>query len=354
LRRSHFDHLQPVCPRCLLESRTAGALVLASVYSESDAGIRSGILHCPNDECRQEYPIIDGIPIIVPDVRTYLANNQQHLLRRQDLPADLNGLLGDAIGPGTEFDTTRQHLSIYCWGHYADLDPDEHDEPGALASLLRESWTLSADAMAPALDLGCSVGRSTFELAARTGGLALGMDLNFAMLRVGQEILETGRLCYDRRRIGVVYDERNFVVELPAAQYVDFWACDVLALPLAASTFSTVLALNLFDCVGSPRDLLAVIGGMLKPGGDAVLATPYDWSPTATPAESWIGGHSQRGPNAGAAEPLLRALLTERAHPQSIDGLELTAEIEAAQWRTRLHDRSTVHYQSHVFALRKR
>ena len=298
--------------------------------------------------CRQEFPIIDGIPIVVPDVRSYLHNNQSHIFRRGDFSADLVSLFGDAIGPGTDYDQTRQHLSIYCWGHYADLDPEEHDAPGAMGTLLKECLSLAVDMTGPGLDLGCSVGRSTFELACHIDGPVLGTDLNFAMLQKAQQVLGTGRLSYDRRRVGVVYDERAFPVHMPAAGNVDFWACDALALPFEAKQFGAALALNLFDCVSSPRDLLAVIGGMLRKGASAVIATPYDWSVSATPVEAWIGGHSQRGEHHGAAEPLLRALLTPGGHPQSVEGLVIAVEADDLVWETRLHDRSRVSYVVHV------
>jgi SAM-dependent methyltransferase len=159
---------------------------------------------------------------------------------------------------------------------------------------------------------------------------------------------------YPRRRVGLVYDRRAFAVNLPGSERVDFWACDALALPLAPHTFELVAALNLLDCVSSPRDLLASLGDALAPGGRAVLSTPYDWSPAATPVEAWLGGHSQRGPSGGSAEPVLRALLTPGGHPQSVPSLELIAEAEALPWHVRLHDRSTVCYQVHAVAARAR
>lgn len=354
MRRRHFDALQPICPRCALEGRPASPLELATVLVGTDDIIQEGLLHCGSADCRLEYPIIDGVPIIVADIRSYIANNISQIHRRSELSEEIEGLLGDALGPGSQLDQTRQHLSIYCWGHYADVDPEEprNEAQGSLVDCLAQGFDLPISSVAPALDLGCAVGRTTFELAQRVDGLALGIDLNFAMLQTAQRVLQTGRLNYGRRRLGLVSDRRDFEANLPASAQVDFWACDTLALPFSAGQFGTVLAMNLLDCVASPRDLLAVIRGMLREGGGALISTPYDWSPNATPVEAWIGGHSQRGPDRGAAEPLLRALLTPGAHPLSVDGLEITGEIEDVPWLTRLHDRSTVRYSAHVVSVR--
>lgn len=354
MRRRHFDALEPICPRCALEGRAASPLELAVVLEGSDEFVREGLLHCGSETCRLEYPIIDGVPIIVPDVRGYIANNINQIHRRADLSDEIEGLIGDALGPGSSLDQTRQHLSIYCWGHYGDLDPEEQQDNalGSIVNCLNQGFSLPINPSAPALDLGCSVGRTTFELAQQIDGLTLGIDLNFAMLKTAQNVLQTGRLSYGRRRLGLVSDRREFPVQLPARELVDFWACDTLALPFTAGQFDTVLAMNLLDCVASPIDLLAVMRSMLREGGSALITTPYDWSPNATPVEAWIGGHSQRGPDKGAAEPLLRALLTPGAHPQSVNGLTITGELEDVPWLTRLHERSTVTYSTHLVTVR--
>ncbi len=310
-------------------------------------------MHCGCEDCLLEYPIIDAVPIIVPDVRRYIANNINQIHRRGDLSEEIEGLIGDALGPGSDLDQTRQHLSIYCRGHYGDLDPEEprDDASGSVLHCLEQGFSLPISPSGPALDLGCSVGRTTFEVAQRTDGLALGVDLNFAMLKTAQNVMQTGRLSYGRRRLGLVSDRREFPVQLPARELVDFWACDTLALPFSTGCFGTLLAINLLDCVASPRDLLAVVRSMLQEGGSALISTPYDWSPNATPVEAWIGGHSQRGPDKGAAEPLLRALLTPGAHPQSVKGLTIMGEIQDVPWLTRLHERSTVTYSTHLVAV---
>ena len=359
MRRAHLAAFAPRCP-CCAPAGTPAPLGLASVAAEAGEDVRAGILLCPNAACRHEFPIIDGIPVIVPELARLLAERGIELMLRDDLDPALESLLGDALGPGSWFDALRQTVSTYAWDGWADLDPQETSsgdspKPGAVRRCLARLLELAGDApVALALDLGCGAGRSAFDLAARhPGALVLGIDTGLALLRVARGAAQ-GQVSYPRRRIGLVHDRRDFPVAPAGAERVDFWACDALALPFADGRADLVAALNLLDCVADPRHLLAGMAALLAPGGRLLLATPYDWAARATPPQAWIGGHSQRAPDGGAAEPFLRALLTEGAHPHSVPGLTMLAEDAAFPWHTRLSDRATVRYMSHLLAAVRR
>jgi SAM-dependent methyltransferase len=315
-----------------------------------------GALHCTNPDCQCEYPVLDGIPILVPQVREYVGRNVFHLLARDDLSAEAESLLGDGCGPGSALDAMRLHLSSYAWDHYGDFDPHEppaEPRPGSVVRVL-ERGLAAAGALGtgPVLDAGCSVGRSTFELARRTGGLVLGVDVNFSMLRLAADVLRRGVVRYPRRRVGLVYDRREFAVPFEDRENVDFWACDATALPFADGTFTAAAALNVLDCVASPLELLGALGRVLRPGAPLVLCTPYDWSGGVTPPEAWVGGHSQRSADRGASAPVLRALLTPGGHPASVAGLRLEAEMDDLPWHVRMHERSTMSYRLHLLVAR--
>jgi SAM-dependent methyltransferase/uncharacterized protein YbaR (Trm112 family) len=367
VRRGHFDALRPVCPVCRAENDDGHALRLAHIEKESDGHIVEGALHCSNPNCQREFPIIDGVPVLVGNIRQYVSDQILSIYGRRDLSDFIEGILGDCCGPNSTFDQTRQHLSSYGWDHYGEFDPVETDgdiKPGSACRILEagcelagmdseSAWSRGGGAGAPALDLGCSAGRNTFALAEVSGALTLGVDLHFAKLRTAAGVLRTGKVCYPKRRAGVVYERREFDVRLPRTEAADFWACDASALPFGAGTFGFAAALNLLDCVAAPRDLLVSLGRVLKDGGKVVLSCPYDWSPSATAVESWLGGHSQRGPMRGSAEAVVRTLLTPGAHPGSINILRLVAEREAMPWQVRLHDRSTMVYKAHVMVAEK-
>ena len=361
MRRRHFAAFAPHCPRCAGDNAGRHALILADIRAERDEDVTAGLLHCP--VCLHEYPIIDGIPLILPGLGPLLAERGIDLMLRDDLDPALESLLADAIGPGTWFDVLRQTLSTYGWDGWADLDPHEApaeepqaEEPqaGAVRRCLARLLALAGPAPATrVLDLGCGAGRTAFDLAAHApDALVLGIDAHLGLLRLARGALG-GCVSYPRRRIGLVHDRRSFPVDPPGAARVDFWACDALALPFAPASADLIAALNLLYCVAEPRRLLAGMAEALAPAGRLLLATPYDWSTRATPVQTWIGGHSQRADHRGAPEPFLRALLTEGAHPQSVAGLVLLGEDAGFPWQTRLHDRAAVRYLSHLLAVRR-
>ena len=331
------------------------------MYERDADVILQGMLLCPSDTCQREYPIIDGIPLIIANLRGYIGEHIYQLLARDDLPEAIESVLGDCSGPGSWFDVTRHHLGSYARDHYGAYDPEETDAnppPGGTVRLLSAGLTRVAKLPAgPLIDLGCSVGGATLKLAERADDpqqLVLGVDMNLSMLRVAASAIYRGTVQYPRRRTGVVYDRRRLSIDCPRAEYVDFWACDVLALPFADSTFALAAVLNVLDSVRSPRDLLAEAARVLAADGKAIVTSPYDWSAAHTPIEAWLGGHSQRGPNRGASEPVLRSLLWPSNHPAAVSALELADELLDVPWHVRLHDRSSVEYRVHLVVAKKR
>jgi len=351
LRLSHFATFAPICPVCAGAAKPLAPLLLAHAPVRTQDTVTQGILHCP--ACLHEFPILNGVPIIVPDLRRLIGERGLELLLRDDLDPALESLLGDAIGPDSWLDAVRQTHSGYMWDGYADLDPAEQPDahapkPGAARRCLARLLALRGAASEPAriLDLGCAAGRTTFDLAAaHPDALVLGLDIHLGLLRLAQDAMR-GTVSYPRRRVGIVYDRRRFPIALPHAEQVDFWACDAAALPFSGPAADLCVALNLLDCVPEPARLIASLATATRPGGHVLLATPYDWSTRATPIESWLGGHSQRASHAGAAEAFFQAQIAP-------GGLELIAEDRDWPWHTRLHARSTVQYRTHLTALRR-
>lgn len=363
MRERHFQELRPVCPVCRHANEGILApLLLSHVAEQQDDQIVQAVLVCSRAECQREYPIIDGIPLLIPTIRDYLTSQLIPLGFRDDLAPVLESVVGDCCGPGSAWDVVRQQVSAYVWDHYGEFDRETAmasgaaDSPGSiirlLCALLDVRQAAGAGTLGRCLDVGCGPGRTTFELAARSDDLVLGIDLNFGLLRAASRVLRHGRVRFGRRQVGLVYERREFEVSFPQANRVDFWCCDAAALPFASQTFATALALNVLDSTSSPLALLGSLADTLVASGTLALACPYDWSAAVTPVEQWLGGHSQRGPDQGDSRALVRRVLEQSVTPSGERLWEVLAERDAVPWVVRQHARSATHYDVHLLVAR--
>jgi putative 4-mercaptohistidine N1-methyltranferase len=140
-----------------------------------------------------------------------------------------------------------------------------------------------------ALDLGCAVGRSAFELA-RTAPEVVGIDLSQRFISVAQQIQRTGEIRLRRHEEGNAYT--TILRQLDSA--VDRTRCrfevgDALRLRSDLGTFDFILAANLIDRVRAPGQLLVSLPKLLNPGGHLLIASPYTWLAEFTPPEEWLG-----------------------------------------------------------------
>ena len=343
MKLRHLRELEPVCPRC-----REGPIAVSQVVRGDDATLDEGLLICRGPTCRQEFPVVDGIPILVRDVRRVVADQILAIASAGDLSEPVLALLGECCGPGSTLDAQRQHLSTYIDSHFGDHDPADR-APRAPVAILVETGLerlVARPVVGHALDVGCSVGRATFELARRRdSGLVLGVDLSFSMLRAARAILARGEVRYPRRRLGLVYEERCFPFPVEGADRIDFWCADALALPFRPATFGLAVSLNLVDCVGAPVEQLRGLGEVLRPSGAALVSTPFDWNPTATPPETWLGGRSPRAVWKG--EEVLASMLGK----PPLERLALLQSVPGVEWTLRLHDRSTARYVVDLFVL---
>ena len=367
----HIDHLRqlrPVCPTCHAAGREPAALLLGHVEVAEGDEVLEGVLLCSDLRCQREHPIIDGIPVVVADIASWASHQVAGVMRRDDLSAYAESLLGDATGPASEFHRDRSNLGIYGWAHWGDLAPPAgRGHGGAYAALLAHALDLAETPPTGVwLDLGCSVGRGPLELARRGVGLAVGIDLNFAMLRVAERVRRQGRARFPLRRGGVVFERFDAAVpdipaipdtpDVPAARLIhtSHWCCDVSTLPFAAACFDGALLLNLLDCVPDPLALLFETGRVVAPQGQVLFSSPYDWSPNATSMAQWLGGHSQRGASQGSSVAELRRILSADRAAGVDTGLVIEAERDAVPWHVQTGERSTMAYSVHMARLRRR
>jgi putative 4-mercaptohistidine N1-methyltranferase len=150
-------------------------------------------------------------------------------------------------------------------------------------------------AMARALDLGCAVGRSTFELA-RHCWEVIGIDYSQRFVTAANELCEKRALPYLRRDEGDL--TTALVARLPAgidSHRVHFERGDALDLREDLGAFDALLMANLIDRLQEPRRLFERLPSLVNRGGQLVIASPYTWLPEFTPRENWLGGFDRDG-----------------------------------------------------------
>jgi len=150
-----------------------------------------------------------------------------------------------------------------------------------------------------ALDLGCAVGRASFELA--RGGFAkvTGLDFSTRFFRLATRMQAEGYLRYAFPEEGDICSYHEIVLAdlgMDACRNrVEFFQADACNLPEKFTGYDLVLAANLIDRLYAPRKFLATIHERMHPGGVLVLTSPYTWDEAYTKKEEWLGGYRDAG-----------------------------------------------------------
>lgn len=195
-------------------------------------------------------------------------------------------------------DVYETDLSVaqYCESHFGEDYFGVANFPKAMSQLCLE---LTRDhPRDKALDLGCAVGRATFELA-REFKEVMGLDASARFIRIGVELKNKGYIRYTRLEEGelVSYQEARLAdLGLEASrERVSFQQADACNLKTLYTDYDLVLATNLIDRLYSPRKFLTMIHQRIKPGGLLVIASPYSWSEEFTEKDEWLGGFRVAG-----------------------------------------------------------
>ena len=185
-------------------------------------------------------------------------------------------------------------LSEYLLFHYAqdhEVLPADGGWPAgmneALNFAVRTVSHFGSHQVERSLDLGCAVGRSSFELA-RHCDEVLGMDFSSSFVAAACTLASGGTLAYERLEEGHV----STALEAKAPEGIDldrvrFAEGDAMCLPADIGSFDRVHAANLICRLPEPLKLLARLPELVVPGGELVLATPATWLETFTPSANW-------------------------------------------------------------------
>jgi len=150
--------------------------------------------------------------------------------------------------------------------------------------------TRALDKNARALDLGCAVGRTSFELS-RHCREVVGIDLSKSFIRAANQMKRRGSIALSYIIEGDLRGET--ILRRPAgvkADRVYFRVGDAMKLPRQIGRFDVAVLLNLIDRVPNPAQCLRNVTERLNAGGQLIIASPYTWMEEHTPRTQWLGG----------------------------------------------------------------
>ena len=142
---------------------------------------------------------------------------------------------------------------------------------------------------ARALDLGCSVGRSSFELA-RLCEEVIGVDYSQAFIDAANRMKTKGMHAAWRQDEGSATTLLDLHVDAAIdPNRVHFEQGDAQHIREDIGQFDVVIACNLICRLPEPIRLLQRLPQLVKPGGQLIITTPFTWLEEYTPVEHWLG-----------------------------------------------------------------
>ena len=198
----------------------------------------------------------------------------------------------------TDYYTTDTIISQYCHFGWGDNALNVENYPAHCAKIALEY--MKDKPRAKAFDIGCAIGRSTFELA-RGFDEVIGVDFSARFVQEAEVLKQNSVLRYTMPTEGEL--ENFYEVHLSdfdlenESDKVTFWQADACNLKPIYKDFDLIFGGNLIDRLYDPKKFLDSLPERLNEGGILILTSPYTWQEESTPKEKWIGGYKKDGEN---------------------------------------------------------
>ena len=198
-------------------------------------------------------------------------------------------------------------VAQYCEFHYGSDYFSVNNFPKACIENLMDQVRDKNIETGKALDLGCAVGRSSFELA-RYFEHVDAVDFSARFIQQGVKLQSSNRLRYTLPVEGDIVEYREVLLDKigydDVKDRIQFLQGDACNLKPELTDYNVVFAGNLIDRLYEPKLFLDSITQRILPGGLLVLTSPYTWLEEYTDKENWLGGIKVNGENFSTLDAL--------------------------------------------------
>jgi 5-histidylcysteine sulfoxide synthase/putative 4-mercaptohistidine N1-methyltranferase len=164
------------------------------------------------------------------------------------------------------------------------------------------------------LDLGCGVGRLSFELAKKTSHVD-GIDFTARHIQHCLDLKEQGQLRYAMPTQGEIFDFHEVTLENlgfeQSPENLHFAQGDGLNLKPQFGDYDLAICHRVIEYSYQPQELLQQLSRRMKPGGVVVLGSSYAWDVSITDVPHWIGGFKRNGENLSSEAHLFEIMSAE-------------------------------------------
>jgi len=205
----------------------------------------------------------------------------------------------------TDYYTTDSIIVQYCHFGWGDNRLEVANYPAKCASIALE--VMKDKPRKKALDIGCAIGRSSFELA-RGFDEVIGVDFSARFIQEAEVLRQNGVLRYMMPAEGEIesfheVNLKNYDLENERDK-VSFWQADACNLKAIYKDFDLIFGGNLIDRLYDPKKFLDAMAERINQGGVLILTSPYTWQEESTPKDKWIGGYKRDGENVSTLQGL--------------------------------------------------
>jgi 5-histidylcysteine sulfoxide synthase/putative 4-mercaptohistidine N1-methyltranferase len=193
---------------------------------------------------------------------------------------------------------TTQYLEFHYGKEYLGIENFQKKSAQICAQVCKDNGV----ELGRALDLGCAVGRTTYELVNKGFEEAVGLDLSSRFFQLAVKLKEEGKIRYALPVDGEIVEfkeiHRSDLGYDEIKDNVIFFQQDVCNLDTKKfNSFNLVFAGNLIESLKYPKRLLKMVHNLLTENGILVITNNGVWDNGITEKEQQVGGFKKDAEN---------------------------------------------------------